>query len=137
MKKTKKAKIVFWIIFFVLALVLYLQNTGFFMHKDRLSLDLFVFDFNTSPLPMIVFVAGFFFIGLIIAFFSGLIERFRAKKIIHGLTLQVEEQNKMLTIQKNEVDRLRKVLQEGVEMDSEFKETSGNESISQSGKFEK
>jgi uncharacterized integral membrane protein len=137
MKKTKKAKIGFWIIFIILALVLYLQNTGFFMHTDKLSLDLFVFDFNTSPLPMIVFIAGFFFIGLIIAFFFGLIERFRAKKVIHGLTLKLEEQNKMLTTQKNEVDRLRKVLQEGVEINSDFKETSANESISQSERFEK
>jgi uncharacterized integral membrane protein len=137
MKKTKKAKIVFWIIFIVLVLILYLQNKGFFMRQDELSLNLFVFDFNTSQLPMIVFVAGFFFIGLIIAFLFNLIERYRTKKIIQGLTMKLDEQNKMLTSQKNEVDRLRKVLQEGVEINSEFKETSANESISRSEKFEK
>jgi uncharacterized integral membrane protein len=100
MTKTKKGKIVFWIIFIVLVLILYLQNQGFFMHRDKLSLDLFFFDFNTSPLPIIVFVAGFFFIGLIIAFFFGLIEKFRTKKVIQDLNRKLDEQNKMLTTQK-------------------------------------
>jgi uncharacterized integral membrane protein len=136
MTKTKKGKIVFWIIFIVLVLILYLQNQGFFMHRDKLSLDLFFFDFNTSPLPTIVFVAGFFFIGLIIAFFFGLIERYRAKKVIHDLTKKLDEQNKMLTTQKNEVDRLRKVLQEGVEINSQNQETGTNESVSPSVGYE-
>jgi uncharacterized integral membrane protein len=136
MTKTKKGKIVFWIIFIVLVLVLYLQNTGFFMHKDKLSLDLFFFDFNTSPLPIVVFVAGFFFIGLIIAFFFGLVERFRAKKVIHDLTRKLDEQNKMLTTQKNEVDRLRKVLQEGEEIGSQDQDNRTNESVPRSAGFE-
>jgi uncharacterized integral membrane protein len=136
MTKTKKGKIVFWIIFIVLVLILYLQNQGFFMHRDKLSLDLFFFDFNTSPLPIIVFVAGFFFIGLIITFFFGLIERFRAKKVIQDLNRKLDEQNKMLTTQKNEVDRLRKVLQEGVEIDSQDQDTTANESVSRSAGYE-
>jgi uncharacterized integral membrane protein len=136
MTKTKKGKIVFWIIFIVLVLILYLQNQGFFMHSDKLSLDLFFFDFSTSPLPIIVFVAGFFFIGLIIAFFFGLIERYRAKKVIQDLNRKLDEQNKMLTTQKNEVDRLRKVLQEGVEIDSQDQDTTINESVSQSAGYE-
>jgi uncharacterized integral membrane protein len=136
MKKTKKGKFIFWIIFIVLALILYFQNTGFFMHEDKLALNLFFTEFNTSPLPMIVFVAGFFFIGLIIAFFFGLIERFRAKKIIQDLTMKLDEQNKMLTSQKNEVDRLRKVLQEGTEINSEVKDSGANESVPRSASFE-
>jgi len=130
MKKTKKGKFVFWIIFIVLALILYLQNQGFFMYKDKLALNLFVFEFNTSPLPMVAFVAGFFFIGFIIAFFSALIEKFRTKKIIQDLNLKLEEQNKMLTSQKNEVDRLRTVLQEGTEIDSRVNDTGANKSVS-------
>jgi uncharacterized integral membrane protein len=136
MTKTKKGKIVFWIIFIVLVLILYLQNQGFFMHRDKLSLDLFFFDFNTSPLPTIVFVAGFFFIGLIIAFFFGLVEKFRTKKVIHDLTKKLDEQNKMLTTQKNEVDRLRKVLQEGIEIDSQDQDSRTNESVPRSAGFE-
>ncbi len=130
MKKTKKAKIVFWIIFIVLALILFLQNQGFFMYKDKLALNLFVFEFNTSPLPMVVFVAGFFFIGFIIAFFFALIDKFRTKKNIQDLNLKLEEQNKMLTSQKNEVDRLRTVLQEGTEISSGVNHTGANKSVS-------
>jgi uncharacterized integral membrane protein len=136
MTKTKKGKIVFWIIFIVLVLILYLQNQGFFMHKDKLSLDLFFFDFSTSPLPIIVFVASFFFIGLIIAFFFGLIEKYRAKKVIQDLNRKLDEQNKMLTTQKDEVDRLRKVLQEGVEINSQDQDTTINESVSRSVGYE-
>jgi len=130
MKKTKKGKIVFWIIFIVLALILYLQNQGFFMHEDKLALNLFVFEFNTSPLPMVVFVAGFFFIGFIIAFFFALIERFRTKKIIQDLKMKLDEQDKMLNLQKNEVDRLRTVLREGPEVYPEVKDTGAKESVS-------
>jgi uncharacterized integral membrane protein len=136
MKKTKKGKIIFWIIFIVLALILYMQNTGFFMHEDKLALDLFFYDLNTSPLPMIVFVAGFFLIGFLIAFIFGLIGKFRTKKVIHDLTLKLDEQNKMLTSQKNEVDRLRTVLQEGGDINVEMKDTEANESVPRSARFE-
>ncbi|MCU0615450.1 MAG: lipopolysaccharide assembly protein LapA domain-containing protein, partial [Desulfobacterales bacterium] len=129
-KKTKKGKIVFWIIFTVLALILYFQNQGFFMHEDKLALNLFVFEFNTSPLPMVVFVAGFFFIGFIIAFFFALIERFRTKKIIQDLKMKLDEQDKLLNLQKNEVDRLRTVLREGPEVYPEVKDTGAKESVS-------
>ncbi len=129
MKKTKKGKIVFWIIFIVVALILYLQNQGFFMHEDKLALDLFAFEFNTSPLPMVVFVAGFFFIGFIIAFFFALIDKFRTKKILQDLKMKLDEQDKLLNLQKNEVDRLRTVLQEGPEVYPEVKDTGANKSV--------
>ncbi len=135
MKKTKKGKLIFWIVFIVLGLILYFQNQGFFMRDDKLALDLFFFDFNTSPLPIIVFAVGFFLIGFIIAFFFGVIEKFRLKKMIQELTMKLDEQNKMLTSQKNEVDRLRTVLREGTEPDSEIKDTGTNSSLPQSPSY--
>jgi uncharacterized integral membrane protein len=137
MTKTKKGKIVFWIIFIVLVLILYLQNQDFFMQKEELSLNLFFFALKPPfPLPNIVIVAGFFFIGLIIAFFFGLIEKYRTKKVIQDLNRKLDEQNKMLTTQKNEVDRLRKVLQEGGEINSQDQDTVANGSVSQSAGYE-
>jgi hypothetical protein len=41
MTKTKKGKIVFWIIFIVLGLILYFQNQGFFITEHKLGLNLF------------------------------------------------------------------------------------------------
>jgi uncharacterized integral membrane protein len=136
MKKTKKGKIVFWIIFIVLSLILYFQNQGFFMTEHKLGLNLFFYDVNPSPMPIVFYVIGFFFIGFIIAFFFGLIDKFRTKKIIQDLNMKLDEQNKMLTSQKNEVDRLRTVLREGTEINSEVKDTGANESETRSASFE-
>ena len=108
MKKTKKGKIIFWIVFIILAITLYFQNVSFFSHQNKLDLDLFVFEFSISPLPMGIFIIGFFLIGFFIAFFFGLFERFRAKKTIQELGMRLGERDKMLDSLKSEVDSLRK-----------------------------
>ena len=136
MKKTKKGKIVFWIIFVVIALIFYFQNQVFFMTDHKLGLNLFFYAFNASPMPIVLYVIGFFFIGFLIAFFSGLIDKFRTKKLIQDLNMKLDEQNKMLTSQKNEVDRLREVLRETPEMKSDVSDTKGNESVPRSAGFE-
>ncbi len=136
MTKTKKGKIIFWIIFFVLGLILYFQNQGFFMTEHKLGLNLFFYDFNPSPMPMVLYVIGFFFMGFIIAFFFGLIDKFRTKKIIQDLNMKLDEQNKLLTSQKKEVDRLREVLRENSEMKSEVRDANTNESVSPSASFD-
>jgi hypothetical protein len=86
-------------------------------------------------MPMVLYVIGFFFMGFIIAFFFGLIDKFRTKKIIQDLNMKLDEQNKLLTSQKNEVDRLREVLRENSEMKSEVRDTKANESVSPSASF--
>ena len=133
MKKTKKGKIVFWIIFLVISLIYYFQNEAFFMTDHKLGLNLYFYDFNPSPLPMVVYVLSFFFLGFIISYFFGLIDKFRTKKIIQDLSMKLDEQNKMLTSQKNEIDRLRNVLREGNDINS--KAAGENESMPQSSGF--
>lgn len=120
MKKTKKGKIIFWIIFLVIGLIYYLQNEDFFMTEHKLGLNLYFYDFNPSPMPMLVYVVSFFFLGFLIAFFFGFLEKLRTKKVIQDLTMKLDEQNKMLTSQKNEIERLRNVLREGDEINSEI-----------------
>lgn len=130
MKKTKKGKIIFWIIFLVIGLIYYLQNEDFFMTEHKLGLNLYFYDFNPSPMPMLVYVVSFFFLGFLISFFFGFFEKLRTKKVIQDLTMKLDEQNKMLTSQKNEIERLRNVLREGDEINSEI--APQKESISES-----
>ncbi len=109
MKKPKKGKIIFWIVFIVVAIILYFQNRSFFMyeHSDNLSLDLFVFDFSISPMPMAIFFIAAFLIGYIIALSFCWVERFRLKKNIQELNEKLSERNKQMDSLQHEVNALK------------------------------
>ena len=91
MRRSTRGKIIFWVILAILFALLYFQNRAFFEYRDRLVLDLFIIDFSTPTLPVAIFYLGFFFAGFIIAFFVGLVQRFRARKECQKLELRLEE----------------------------------------------
>ena len=101
MRKTKRGRIIFWLVFATLFCLLYFQNRDFFEYHDKLNLDLFVFEFGTSPLPVAVFYVGFFFLGFLVAFFQGMIKSFRAKKQIQTLENKLQEQQQEIESLKN------------------------------------
>jgi hypothetical protein len=81
-------------------------------HKDNLNLDIFVFDFSISPMPMAIFFIAFFLIGYFIAFCFGLIEKHRMKKTIQDLNSKLNEQDKKLGSLINEAELLKMRRQE-------------------------
>ncbi|NVM20975.1 MAG: LapA family protein [Desulfobacterales bacterium] len=69
------------IIFIVLVVI---QNLGIFLHTEPLKLNLLVWKKQTAPIHISVYFLGFFLIGLLISYFHGLAERFKAKRTIKG-----------------------------------------------------
>lgn len=78
----KKLKIAFWIVVLgLIGLVIY-QNWGVFSMKN----ELLFFNYNTPPLPNVVFFVAVFICGLLVSYVVGLIKRFKDAKTIRALT---------------------------------------------------
>ncbi len=89
----KKVKIVFWILVIAFLLLLGFQNKAFFTEKNAFALDLFITDaYMTKEIYNGVTFAVCFLAGLVLAYLSGLLERFRSNKIIKQLHADIERQ---------------------------------------------
>ena len=103
----KKAKIAFWVILFgFIALILY-QNREFYMSQQSLGLNLLFFDYHTPEIPNAVLFLAFFFVGLLIAYFFSLFERYNSRKAIKTLTANLAASEKMLDALKMENEALK------------------------------
>jgi uncharacterized integral membrane protein len=83
-------------IFLVLVVI---QNLGVFTHKESLRLNLLVWKYETAPILLSMYFVGFFVIGLLLSYFHGLSDRFKAKnEIRHHLERisKLEEEIKVL-----------------------------------------
>jgi cell division protein FtsB len=104
----KKTKIAFWIVILgFIALVMY-QNQDFFLVKRDFHIDLFFKNFLTPPVLNAVWFIACFLLGLLIAYFSSLSERFRSNKTIKGLNATINELSKKNTALEQQVDALQR-----------------------------
>jgi NADH:ubiquinone oxidoreductase subunit 5 (subunit L)/multisubunit Na+/H+ antiporter MnhA subunit len=106
----KKVKIGFWIIVVAFLLLIGFQNEGFFLQKHSFDLNLWVTDPYHSPdIYNAVLFVGCFLAGLIIAYLSGLFERFKSNKACKQLHKTVAEQRNELSQLKTEVEAFKNV----------------------------
>ena len=106
----KKVKICFWLIVVAFLLLVGFQNEGFFLQKHSFDLDLWVTEPYHSPdIYNAVLFAGCFLAGLIIAYLSGLFERFKANKACKQLHKTVADQRSELAQLKTEVEAFKNV----------------------------
>ncbi|NQT70332.1 MAG: LapA family protein [Desulfobacteraceae bacterium] len=104
----KKVKIAFWLILLVFAGVFAYQNKIYFMAKQNLSLTLpFLETLHTPELPHAVLFLVFFLTGFLIAYFSGLYDRFKSKKTLKNLNAAAADQQNELAALKRELESLR------------------------------
>ncbi|MFZ3045204.1 MAG: LapA family protein [Desulfatirhabdiaceae bacterium] len=103
MKKIKLIALVLAIGF--IAMVFY-QNRSFLMIKSNFHIDLYVSYFEYSGISNAVLLAGFFLIGLLIAYFSGLSNRFKSNKTIKDLNAAIASQQQTINSLKSEIDSL-------------------------------
>ena len=103
----KNVKIAFWVILFALiGLVLY-QNREFYMSQHSLGIDLMFYKYQTPEVPNAILFLGFFFVGLLIAYFFSLLERFNSRKTIRNLSENLRASEKMLDTLKAENEGLK------------------------------
>lgn len=85
-----KFKIALWLVFIgFLGLVIY-QNQEYFLTEQSLDINLWVDRYSTMPIPNILFFAGCFVAGFLIAYFLNLLARFKASNTIRTLTAELE-----------------------------------------------
>ena len=80
----RAVKLVIFFLVLIFLGVLVFQNQGVFMDKKALALDLKVWHYETPEFELAVYFLGFFLIGLLISYFYGLGQRFKARRIIAG-----------------------------------------------------
>ena len=89
----KKVKIGFWVLLIAFLLLAGYQNKAFFLQKNAFGLNLYVTEAYMTPEIYNGVLFGVCFVaGLIIAYFFGLFDRFRANKTIKQLNTELESQ---------------------------------------------
>lgn len=84
------------------------QNKIFFLEKQMFDVDLMIKKYHTPEIYNGVLFVGCFLTGLLISYFSVLLERFKAKKVIKTLDAQVSSYNKKITSLESELASLQK-----------------------------
>ena len=104
----KKVKIGFWLIIVAFLLLIGFQNKEFFLQKHSFDLNLWVTaPYHSAGIYNAVLFAGSFLAGLIIAYLSGLFERFKANKACKQLNKTVADQKNELAQLKTEVEAFK------------------------------
>jgi len=103
----KKVKIAFWVILIAFFVLIVYQNQEFFMAKQSLKIDLALQTYYTPDTQNAVICAAFFLLGFLIAYISGLTERFRSGKTIKGLNATNQTHREQVALLKKEVDALK------------------------------
>jgi len=85
----------------VLFAVVVVQNSEVFMERKAMGLDLWIWNGETQPIPLSVYFLGFFLVGLLISYFYGLGERFRAKKTIQNHLQTIGKQEEEIKVLKS------------------------------------
>jgi uncharacterized integral membrane protein len=80
----KQAKLVLLAVVGVFLVLVVVQNLSLFTHKESLRINLLVWEYETPPILLSMYFVGCFLIGLLIAYFHGLSDRFKAKNEIRS-----------------------------------------------------
>jgi uncharacterized integral membrane protein len=105
-----KTKLVLWLIVAAFLGLVIFQNQAFFLSRQSLGLNLWLFDaWHSQELPVAVVALGFFLFGLILAYLFGLPGRFRARKTIKHLNATAASQSEEMEKLKKEIDTLKGV----------------------------
>ena len=87
----KKMKIALWLILLVVIALIIFQNKDFFSAKQSLTFNSYVAEpYHTPPLQNAVWFLACFIIGLLIAYFFSLMERFKSNRVIKELRAKNE-----------------------------------------------
>jgi len=93
----RKVKIAFWVILASLIGLVVSQNLPFFLEPGHLRVNFYFAEYETPQFPIMLFFLVVFFAGLLIAYVSGLSEKFIAKKTIHHLKNEVAAAKKKIS----------------------------------------
>ena len=104
----KKVKIIVWIIVLIFIGLVFFQNWAYFNEKHTLGINLFFNDYLTPAFTNLFFFITCFLIGLLIAYFYGLVARFKSSKLIKKLNETTAAQQEEISGLKQELEIMQK-----------------------------
>ena len=100
----KNLRFILWIILLLCLAVPMFQNQGVIMAKNSFRLNLLVVDeYHTPELANAIVYLVFFFVGVLVIYFSSLRDRFKFHKTMKGM-------NQALASQKEQIETLQRQL---------------------------
>ncbi|VFQ45513.1 hypothetical protein [Desulfoluna butyratoxydans] len=105
MKKLKFALI--FLILVALFVVAY-QNWVFLRTTEALSVDLKVWGYQSPAIAHGLYFLGFFLLGFLLAYTSGLMARFRSSKMVKELNAVIDSQQEKISTLRGEMDLLKR-----------------------------
>ncbi len=128
----KKVKIGFWVLLIAFLLLVGYQNKAFFLQKNTFGLNLYLTDAYMTPEIFNGVLFGVCFAtGLIIAYFFGLFDRFRANKTIKQLNTELESQRQQIESLNTELNAFKSASSPPVEQPTTEEDTAGNAEATQ------
>lgn len=103
----RKAKIIFWLLILVILAVVFYQNQDLFLNEQYIGINLLVKEYHADNIPNAIFFFAFFLMGLLIACFSSLAERFKSKKTIKILNAAIDSHHQEMSQLQKEVASLK------------------------------
>ena len=85
----KQVKLIFWLLILGFMGLVFFQNKAFFLVKNSLQIDLWFEKYTIPEIANGLYFLGCFLIGLLLAYFYQLPERFRSGKNIKQLNAEV------------------------------------------------
>jgi hypothetical protein len=105
----KKFKIAFWVILLALLGIIVYENKDFFLsYSPIIIVDLWFTKRAIAPVPIIVIMAGFFALGLVVAWIMGLAERLRTNRTIKELRNATKTDQSSLVNLQQQIDTLKR-----------------------------
>lgn len=105
MKKLKFALI--FLILVALFVVAY-QNRVFLLTTEALSVDLKLWGYQSPAIAHGLYFLGFFLVGFLLAYTSGLMARFRSSKMVKELNAVIDSQQEKISTLRGEMDLLKR-----------------------------
>ena len=97
----KHIKAIIAILLMLLAVVLIVENLAQLSQKLTLQVDLYFWEWKTEPMSFYFVIIIVFLLGILIASFYGIFERFKLKKEIKIISKEKREKDKELNSLRN------------------------------------
>jgi len=103
-------KVKFALIFLILAalFVVAFQNRAFLLTTESLTVDLTLWAYQAPAIAHGLYFLGFFLLGFLLAYTSGLMARFKSGKMVKELNAAIDSQQEKISTLRGEMDLLKR-----------------------------